>query len=201
MFRWSPLVFKQISGGPQAIGDLKVDPGDTLVFREDGDNRITYGFVTLQNTAFEKLSWYETPIVMMGGLAVLVVMFLLPLILWPIGSLVQRIRKRIPSVTIASRRARWLAGIISGLNLVFIIGLFLTIGEDLAFGMSPIILVLLAVFILTSLLTLVLLVFLVLVWKNRYWSVLSRVHYSLIVIAAVVCILWSNYWNLLGFRF
>lgn len=62
-----PLVFKQISGGLQSIGGLQIDLGDTLVFREDEDGRITYGLVPLQNSAFEKLAWYEGPEAMLGS--------------------------------------------------------------------------------------------------------------------------------------
>ncbi|MFC1910977.1 hypothetical protein ACFLXC_06895 [Chloroflexota bacterium] len=166
-----------------------------------GTTWITYGFVTLQNTAFEKLSWYEIPEIMLGGLLGLMIVFLLPLILWPIGNLVRRLRKQTASATLTSKRVRWLAIIVSGLNLVFFIGLFLTFGENLVFGMSPVVQVLLVIPIITSLLTLALLVMVALVWKNGYWSILGRVHYTLITLAAVGFVLWVNYWNLLGFRF
>lgn len=196
-----PLVFKQISGGAQSIGGLQIDLGDTLVFRDDEDGQITYGFITLQNSAFEKLAWYEGPEAMLGSFGVFLMVFLSPLILWPIVSLVQRIRKRAPSATAASKWARWLAGIVSGLNFIFLVGLLLTFGEELVFGVTPIVLGLLTVPIITSLLTLAVLVMAFLVWKDGYWSIMGRVHYSLITLAALVFILWANYWNLLGFRF
>lgn len=196
-----PLVFKQVAGGPQSIGGLQIDLGDTLVFREDEDGRITYGFIALQNSAFEKLAWYEGPEAMLGSFGVFLMVFLSPLILWPISRLVRRIRKRSPTATVASMRTHWLAGIVSGLNFIFLVGLLLTFGEDLVFGVTPMVLGLLAVPIITSLLTLVLLVMVYPAWKNGYWSIMGRVHYSLITLAAVVFIWWANYWNLLGFRF
>ncbi len=196
-----PLVFKQVSGGLQSIGGLQIDLGDTLVFREDEGGRITYGFVPLQNSAFEKLAWYEGPEAMLGSFGVFLMIFLTPFIFWPLGRLVRRIRKRSPAATVVSKRTRWLAGIVSGLNFIFLAGLLLTFGEELVFGVSPIVLGLLAVPIITSLLTFVLLVMVYPAWKNGYWSIMGRVHYSLITLAAVVFIIWANYWNLLGFHF
>ena len=32
-------------------------------------------------------------------------------------------------------------------------------------------------------------------------TILGKVHYSLITLAALVFIWWANYWNLLGWRF
>jgi CubicO group peptidase (beta-lactamase class C family) len=196
-----PLVFKQVSGGLQRIGDLQVDPGDTLVFREDDVGRIAYGFASVQNTAFEKLSWYESPESMLGTFGALAAVFLSPLIVWPIGGLLRRVRKHPSSGTGASKWARWLAGIASGLNLIFMAVLLFTFGEDLVFGMSPIILGLLTVPIITSLLAVVLLGATVLAWIKGYWSIIGRAYYSLITLAALVFVAFANYWNLLGYRF
>jgi hypothetical protein len=38
-------------------------------------------------------------------------------------------------------------------------------------------------------------------WKNNYWSLVKRSHYSLITLAALVFIPFLTYWNLLGFQF
>ena len=57
---------------------------------------------------------------------------------------------------------------------------------------------LLAIPILTALLTVGLLIFTVRAWKEGYWSTFGRVHYSLITLAFTWFV---NYWNLLGFRF
>jgi hypothetical protein len=42
--------------------------------------------------------------------------------------------------------------------------------------------------------------FTVLAWKNRYWSALGRVHYTMVSLAAFAFIWFLNYWNLLGWR-
>ena len=38
----------------------------------------------------------------------------------------------------------------------------------------------------------------VLAWKDRYWGVASRVHYSLVALAAVLFVLFLSSWNLIG---
>jgi hypothetical protein len=39
-------------------------------------------------------------------------------------------------------------------------------------------------------------------WKNRYWRLSGRVHYTLVGLADVVFVAWLYYWNFLtiGFR-
>lgn len=54
--------------------------------------------------------------------------------------------------------------------------------------------------LITSILSLVLLVFTILVWKNNYWSWMERTYYSLIKLAALILIPFLAYWNLLGFK-
>jgi hypothetical protein len=41
----------------------------------------------------------------------------------------------------------------------------------------------------------------VLAWKNSYWGIAARVHYTLVTVAAVAFVWFLNYWNLLGWRF
>ena len=40
-----------------------------------------------------------------------------------------------------------------------------------------------------------------LVWRNRYFTLAGRVHFTLVALASVVFAMWLNHWNLLGFRF
>ncbi len=110
-------------------------------------------------------------------------------------------KPRPPIISHSATHQSLVAGIVSGLNLASCIGLFLTFGENLVFGMSPIVLVLLVVPIITSVLTLVLLVIAALAWKNGYRSILGRVHCTLITLVAIVFMIWANYWNMLGFWF
>jgi hypothetical protein len=50
-------------------------------------------------------------------------------------------------------------------------------------------------------LTLAIIVMNVLVWKNKYWTVLKRVHFMLVALSAGILSLFFYYWNLLGWQF
>lgn len=103
-----------------------------------------------------------------------------------------------------ARRAQFLAVLVCSLNLVFLIGMGLAIfGSDywqLFFGLPKIAIALLVLPPIATGLTLGLVIFTVLAWQNKYYSLIGRLHYSLITIAAVGFIFFLNYWNLLGFR-
>ena len=55
--------------------------------------------------------------------------------------------------------------------------------------------------VLAALLTVGALGYLVLAWKNSYWGISTRIHYTLVTVAAVAFVWFLNYWNLLGWRF
>jgi len=40
----------------------------------------------------------------------------------------------------------------------------------------------------------------VLVWTRRYWTSAARIHYTVVVEAALAFIIWLSYWNLIGFK-
>jgi len=197
-----PLVFKQVAGGVQQLSGLEFDLGDTLVFREDGSGAVDFAFVPLQIVAMEKLAWYEVGEVQMGAFGAFLFIFLSPLVIWPLGAVIGRIRKRSPkaAASTGSKRARWVAGIASGLNLLFVLILLFAMG-NLNFGVPLIVRVALILPIVTALLTVVWLGMTIWAWKERYWSILGRIHYSFLTLTAMLFVLWLNYWNLLGWRF
>lgn len=100
--------------------------------------------------------------------------------------------------------AQFLAVLVSTLNLAFLIGMGLVLsGADfweLFFGLPMSAIALLLIPPLTTGLTLGLLIFAVLAWKNQSWSLIGRLHYSLITLAGCGFIFFLSYWNLLGFQ-
>ena len=196
-----PLVFRQVAGGVQELSGLEFDLGDTLVFREDELGQVDFAFVPLQSIALEKVAVYETGVVQAGALGLFLFIFLSPAVVWPLGALIRRIRKRETTSSAGSRRARWVAGIVSILNLIFLLFLLFAFGEGLRFGVQPIVQVALLIPIVTTLLTLILLWMTFLAWKDSYWSILGRIYYSFLTLTAVLFVLWANYWNLIGWRF
>ncbi|MFD2876535.1 hypothetical protein ACFTAO_12120 [Paenibacillus rhizoplanae] len=68
-------------------------------------------------------------------------------------------------------------------------------------GISPLLSVSLVMPIIMAGLTLAILISAVLVWKNKYWTALKRVHYTLVTLSAIVLTIFFYYWNLLGWQF
>jgi len=183
----------------------EVDGDGYVAFREDEKGRITHMFMMTFGTpmALEKVSWYETDAFQIGLIAFFVLAFL-SVLAWPVGSLIRRLRKRPAEPSKLALQARYLAGLVSALNLVFVVGLVVRLGQVLSgvfYGTPAYFVALLVVPLLTAILTVGLVVFTVLAWRDDYWSVLGRLHYSLVTLAALVFIWFANYWNLLGFRF
>ena len=69
------------------------------------------------------------------------------------------------------------------------------------FGVSLTFRLVLALPVLATALTVAALVYTVLAWKDRFWGLAGRVHYTLVTVAAVAFVWFLNYWNLLGWRF
>jgi CubicO group peptidase (beta-lactamase class C family) len=186
-----PLYFRQVDGP------------FNILFREDDRERITHMFTDVTPMfAFEKLKWYETPAFHMALAVGCVFMFvsMIPVVL------IRFIRNRRPSGyrKPASRGARVAYQIIVGisvLNLLFAIGTVLWFNPVPLFGVSMIYRIVLGVGVLGAVLTVGALIYSVLAWKNSYWGIAARVHYTLVTVAAVAFVWFLNYWNLLGWWF
>lgn len=172
------------------------DDGDYAAFAQDSEGRVTYLFA--YRTAFARIPWYETTPVQEGLLGFAVVVFLSGAMAW--------------FVALLRRQAagRWVSGLVSILNLVFLVGLgilFMPVfaspdpAWEFTFAPSPALWVLLAVPLLTSGLVGILLVTNLLGWWNRQRSTLTRVHNSLVLLGGMAFIFFLDTWNLLGFRF
>jgi CubicO group peptidase (beta-lactamase class C family) len=188
-----PLLFRQVDGT------------SCIAFREDEGGRITQMFGTLgeEPATFEKVPWYETDRFQLNLIVFLVLAFL-SVLAWPVMYLIRRFRRRLAQDPRRARVARRLAAVLSILNLVFMVGFAAALIQGLTGALPyppPWFAALLVIPIFTTVLSTVLLVFAALAWKDRYWSVVGRLHYSLVVMAALVFVWFANYWNLLGFRF
>jgi hypothetical protein len=152
--------------------------------------------------AFEKLKCYETPAFNMALAVGCVLMFvsMIPVVL------IRFIRKRRASgyrkpAPRGARMAYWIIVGICVLNLLFAIGTVLWFNPVPVFGVSMIYKIVLGVGVLAAALTVGALIYSVLAWKNSYWGIFARVHYTLVTVAAVAFVWFLNYWNLLGWRF
>jgi hypothetical protein len=203
-WRYVPVgqnVFKQVEGGPQVLGGLQIDPGDTLAFRESPAGKVTYGMLSLQNTAFERLAWYESAEAQMGTMGSLLLLFVSAVVVWPLGAVIRLLRKQTRESKPAWRRALWVGWVVSALNLVFLLVVLLSFGEELVFGVPLLIRVILVIPIVTSILSVVTLALTVIAWVRGQGSFVGRLYYSLMALAAVLFVLFAVYWNMLGWRF
>jgi CubicO group peptidase (beta-lactamase class C family) len=186
-----PLYFRQ------------VDAPFNIVFREDDQERITRMFTDYTPMfAFEKLKWYETPGFNMALVLGCVLMFVSMITV----VLVRFIRNRRPSgdwkpASRGARVAYWIILGISVLNLLFVVGTVPWGNAWPLFGVSMIYKIVLGLGVLAAVLTVGALAYSVLAWKNSYWGIGARVHYTLVTVAAVAFVWFLNYWNLLGWWF
>jgi hypothetical protein len=203
-WRYVPVgrnAFKQVEGGPQELGGLLIDPGETLAFRENQGGEVTYGFVSLQNTAFERLAWYESAEAQMGTMGSLLLLFASAVVLWPLGALIGRLRKRSRESNPAWRRTVWVGWTVSALNLLFLLVVLLSFGEEMVFGVPLLVRVILVIPIVTSVLSVVMLALAAIAWLRGQGSLVGRLGYSFIALASGLFVLFVGYWNMLGWRF
>jgi CubicO group peptidase (beta-lactamase class C family) len=193
-FKWrfvevEPLYFRQ-ADGPFAI-----------VFREDDRGRITHMFTDLMpQYATVKLAWYETPGFNLG-LALSCIVLFLSIIL---AAAIRFVRNRRLSTDRkpASRVASRIILVICFLNLLFLVGTMLWGNPPTELNsLSLLAKIVLGLGVLSAVLTAGALIYTVLAWRNSYWGVASRMHYTLATGAAVAFVWLLDYWNLLGWRF
>jgi CubicO group peptidase (beta-lactamase class C family) len=185
----------------------RVDDDRLTAFGEDTIGRIGFAYNPLWPVigAYERVPWYETAWVQLGIAAFCVTFFLSASIVWPILPLIRRMRGKRFRVERRVSRAWILAGLVGILNLIFLIGLPLSLWLygvwKLVYGVPVFAIAFLCLPLLTTILTVALLLNAVQSWRNKYWSLMARSHYSLIALAAVIFIPFLAYWNLLGFQF
>jgi hypothetical protein len=95
--------------------------------------------------------------------------------------------------------ARWLGWAVSTLYLLFPILFVVSIG-DLALFPTALMKAALVIALVATALTASVVACVGFAWQRRYWSVLGRMHYTLLALGALAFSWFLNYWNLLGFR-
>jgi CubicO group peptidase (beta-lactamase class C family) len=186
-----PLVFREVGGQ------------DTVVFRENSKGRITHAFFNqIPILAGVKLAWYKTPGFHYSLLAICMILFLSTLG-WPANALSKLLCRRKREIPGAPWLVRLIAGGMGVLYIIFLMGMFSALSDymELIFGVPSQLKILLILPILSILLTIGALFFAYVAWKNKYWTVCGRVHYTLVVLASLVFLWFLAYWNLLGFHF
>jgi CubicO group peptidase (beta-lactamase class C family) len=182
-----PLLFQQIDGGR------------TIAFKENKDGEITHMFFGMfPFMPTYRVPWYEAQgfSLALVGLGVLLC----------ITTLVSAFYLRKQSKT-APRSSRWavrLAAVISVLTLAFLVSFIAIIAsssERLMYGFPASLTAALVLPIVTSVLAVGTTVFVVLAWKERWWTLVRRLHYSLFAITSLALVWFYFHWNILGFKY
>ncbi len=162
-----------------------------IVFRQNEAGEITHMF--FGTGAFVRLKWYETRPFHLALAAIFLVTFLSAVVV-----------SLLPAATSLGGIARAALGLMGGLNLVFLVGIGLTLARtsqwEFTYGLTTRMTILLAIPFLTILLTVGMLVFGAGGWSAASWPLWLRIYYSLAALIAAGFIPFLHYWNLLGWR-
>ena len=177
---------------------------NTLVFAE-GDHGRTMLF-TDGKVSYEAAPWYRTSgvtLLAIGGTALLC---LLTLVGWSLASALRAVLQRRSRQPRAAQVARWTAAVFAGSVVVSLFGVVVIagsvdpiLGQPLAaFGVEPawsrVLEVPEALMVVTGI---ALTPLAVVVWHQRLWGLLARLHYTLLAALALVLLAALTYWSLL----
>jgi amino acid transporter len=100
---------------------------------------------------------------------------------------------------------QWLSIGVSFLDLLllFLLVIFLTgLGSYpvVMRGVTPLLNLLFVLALVSALLTIGMIIGGIMAWMRKFWTSRSRIHYTLITLAAILFVLELLYWNMLGFR-
>ncbi|MBN2409395.1 MAG: serine hydrolase [Candidatus Aminicenantes bacterium] len=187
----APYFFEEIGG-----------PG-TLMFKEDDSGKVRYLYVNeYPIMAGIRTEWHQTPSFHIFILGVISLVFL-SVLRWPLAAIFGRICRRKRDERPAPRTARWTAGLMVLLQVVFIVGLTLMLSdiEKLMYGVPLSMKILLGLPVVSVLFLIGTFLYMAAVWFKGYWTGCARVHYTLVFLAGLAFLLILNYWNLLGWKF
>ncbi|MEZ4829355.1 MAG: serine hydrolase domain-containing protein [Bacteroidia bacterium] len=178
-----------------------------VAFKENELGKITHGFASqMPIMAYDKLSWYESPYLLITLLSICLGLFLLMVILWPVSMYVHQVRRVSGGKTrTGTQHTALLAGRFSSLAyLAFSVGFGSMVSnffESVAYGIPPLLPVFQTLPVVGGILTLIMLIFVPIAFRRRYWNLATRLQYMFTALAGVVFLLILNYVNLLAWNF
>lgn len=178
----------------------KIEGEGTLIFLTDGQGSVT-GLIDKNDpqVVFQKQSWYETAAFHLPVLMTCLFIFLSAALAWPIGFVVGRLKRvTLTQPAFLPRLCKWLAWGFSVLSLYFILALLgMMTDPEIVFRVPPALERLLCLPLIMVVIAVGLIVFTLMVWARRYWSIVGRVYYTALTLAAIVFLWWLDHWNLL----
>ena len=214
----APTTYAEIEPGVYAQADGTKPYTGNVVFREDTDGEVT--FLCLENVpimAFERVPWYATG-TFTNGVKNTGILILLTVLIWPVMAVCRRVYgikneqneqyENDDQNAALPFYAHLVGGVASILFMVFVLFLLPTLLGDAALIQSymwdrtaPLALVAtLTVPVIATALSVLSALFVIPVWKKRYWTLWQRMHYTLVVVGLFMLVWWVNYWNVFFFR-
>lgn len=188
----SPLLFEEVGGDGR------------LLFRENNDGDIVYMFINdSPMMALRKVAWYETTNFNFGLLAVSALLFVSVLVVGLVRLFTGLVRRRSQPPQHGLSRLALLALVAMAIvGLILEIGLYFVITDTLAAvsGQRGLFTVLGGISILALLIAVSIFVFTVLAWRERWWRMSTRIHYTLVTVASMALIWFLTFWNQLGWQ-
>ncbi len=189
-----PMVFQDLSSKRR------------LVFHSNNDGSVNFAFLSEHpTTAYYRIKWYESPEFYVTLTSICLMVFLSFILFWPFSRGYQRENEMIHVIhnikfqNLTFQTALWL----SIINIVFVVGLYIILKkpETLVFDIPSSFKLLLILPVISAILTITGLILMLVAWKDLYWDIRSRIHYSMVILAAATFIPILMFWNLLGFHF
>jgi hypothetical protein len=157
-----------------------------------------------ERLAPERSSWFGRARVQLVLIGSFLVAFPSAVLVWPIAYTVRRIRKK-RSETFP-QRARLFGGILSGINLLILVGWVFLLGRHLSLlvryqfvGPGFLRFLLVGLGVLSAGLTVKVVLSAVQSWRRDGQKLSARIHYSLVALAAILFLPFLLYWRLLPF--
>ncbi len=149
---------------------------------------------------YEKIAWWETTAFHLVLQVTVIAIFISILLAAIFGRVLRRKAENVEQDTGPARLARLTGNLTSLLHPIFIIG-FLAIQLKVVSGSFDLLFyAVLTLPIILAVLSLIITIFAVLAWKNSYWGLGGRMHYTLLAAAALANSWFLYYWNLIGYR-
>jgi CubicO group peptidase (beta-lactamase class C family) len=196
---YGPIQMQLVETGPLEF--LNLEDQSRALFQEDQSGQITYLFIdSMPELRFIKLPWYASPSLHLPLLIVCLGLFVVAMIAWPISLRAQRhqIRASGESQPLLPRVARWIGITMVILNMIFIVAIAALFMKVMAnpTGIPAAMQIVMAIPVVTALLTLGMLVFSMLAWRNSYWKLGGRLFYTLVTLAGLAFTWIVNFWHL-----
>jgi hypothetical protein len=177
-----------------------LDWADTYIFHQDDSGKITYMLVNSnQLYSYEPVSWYETSTFNLVAFGVCFALLLtVPLVA---GFGMVRHRNEVKDERRLPRVARTLTFILSAIFILVLVPITIYTSIDYKSPFPLYMVAILVIILVASILVISAVIFTVLAWARRYWSLAGRIHYTLVTVALLGTVWLLYYWRLLGFRY